>query len=169
MAPIFDQSFPPGPRGGTLPPLLAATTRPGPGCAPSRMAALQVILAIVVRLPPAHCSSKILPASCCCNQCWSRLQCTCQWDLVCSTDDSRLAGFGSGFIFSPSSDSDRFRHAGFGFGSVSALAVRIGSGTASFGFGLASAGSDSDRRPIRFGFGIRTRGFRLRQRGVCRT
>ena len=40
---------------------------------------------------------------------------------------------------------------GFGFGSVSPGQVRVR-------FGFAPPGSDSDRRPVRFGFGIRTRG-----------
>ena len=52
------------------------------------------------------------------------------------------------------SDSDRFRHLRFGFGSVPALEVRVR-------IGLTSAGSDSDRRPVRFGFCIRTRGLSL--------
>ena len=49
------------------------------------------------------------------------------------------------------SDSDRFHRPRFGFGSVRPPKVRIR-------IGSASAGSDSDRRPVWFGFGIRTRG-----------
>jgi hypothetical protein len=55
------------------------------------------------------------------------------------SDDSRLAGFGSGFAFGKFPE--------FGFGSVSALRVRIR-------IGSAGPGSDSDRfRRARFGFG----------------
>jgi hypothetical protein len=70
----------------------------------------------------------------------------------CSTDDSRLAGFGPdsgfGFVFSPrSSDSDRFRHSRFGFGSVPVLGVRIR-------ISPGTRGSDPDRIGFcGFGFG----------------
>ena len=49
------------------------------------------------------------------------------------------------------SDSDRFRHSRFGFGSDRLPQVRIR-------IRSAYTGSDSDRRPVWFGFGIRTWG-----------